>query len=199
MARTDNLTNFLNDVATAIKSKLEDSTAIPASQFDTKIMSIETVGSYQDKTVNVTQNGTQTITPDTSYDALSSIILNVNVPVNALQSKTYEFTDNAHIVLSPEQGYDGFSSIDLTINVPGSTINNQDKTITENGVYTADSGYTGLGEVTVNVSGGSGGSGDVKLFNSVQSMEADQNPIQNGLALVYNGNTNGHPIPRYIR
>ena len=31
------------------------------------------------------------------------------------------------------------------------TINNQDKTITANGVYTADSGYTGLGTVEVNV------------------------------------------------
>lgn len=33
----------------------------------------------------------------------------------------------------------------------GQTIRNQDKTITENGTYTADSGYTGLGMVTVNV------------------------------------------------
>lgn len=33
----------------------------------------------------------------------------------------------------------------------GVTINNQDKTITENGTYTADSGYTGLGTVTVSV------------------------------------------------
>ena len=31
---------------------------------------------------------------------------------------------------------------------------NQDKTITENGTYTADVGYTGLGTVTVNVKGG---------------------------------------------
>lgn len=31
------------------------------------------------------------------------------------------------------------------------TTNNQDKTITANGVYMADTGYTGLGEVTVNV------------------------------------------------
>lgn len=39
----------------------------------------------------------------------------------------------------------------------GATINNQDKTITQNGTYTADEGYTGLGNVTVNVesSGGS--------------------------------------------
>ena len=33
----------------------------------------------------------------------------------------------------------------------GSTINNQDKTITVNGSYTADAGYTGLGTVTVKV------------------------------------------------
>lgn len=33
----------------------------------------------------------------------------------------------------------------------GETINNQNKTITENGTYTADEGYTGLGEVVVNV------------------------------------------------
>ena len=33
----------------------------------------------------------------------------------------------------------------------GVPINNQDKTITENGTYTADEGYTGLGTVTVDV------------------------------------------------
>lgn len=37
---------------------------------------------------------------------------------------------------------------DISTGVP---INNQDKTITSNGVYTADEGYTGLGEVTVSV------------------------------------------------
>ena len=42
MARTNNLTNFLTDVSTAIKEKTGDTTPIPASQFDTKIASIET-------------------------------------------------------------------------------------------------------------------------------------------------------------
>lgn len=36
--------------------------------------------------------------------------------------------------------------------IAGVTINNQDKTITSNGSYTADSGYTGLGTVSVQVS-----------------------------------------------
>lgn len=39
----------------------------------------------------------------------------------------------------------------------GVTIRNQNKTITENGTYTADSGYTGLGTVTVEVASGGGG------------------------------------------
>lgn len=48
----------------------------------------------------------------------------------------------------------------------GATIKNQDKTITENGTYTADSGYTGLGTVTVNVQA-SGGTGENKLAKVV--------------------------------
>lgn len=42
MARTNNLTNFLTDVASAIKTKTGDSSLIPASQFDTKIANIST-------------------------------------------------------------------------------------------------------------------------------------------------------------
>ena len=37
MARTDTLTNFLTDVATAIKTKKGDKTTIPAANFDTEI------------------------------------------------------------------------------------------------------------------------------------------------------------------
>lgn len=36
-------------------------------------------------------------------------------------------------------------------------LNNQDITVTENGIYTYDTGYTGLGVVTVTVSGTGGG------------------------------------------
>lgn len=42
----------------------------------------------------------------------------------------------------------------LPVSVAGSTINNQDLTVTQNGIYEAEEGYTGLGEVTVNVAGG---------------------------------------------
>jgi hypothetical protein len=61
---------------------------------------------------------------------------------------------------------DEYASRIRALNVGGSTgggsaddivINNQDLTITENGTYTADSGYTGLGTVTVEVASGGGG------------------------------------------
>lgn len=44
MARTDNLTNFLTDVANAIRSKKGTSELIQASSFDTEIESIEAGG-----------------------------------------------------------------------------------------------------------------------------------------------------------
>lgn len=61
-------------------------------------------------------------------------------------------------------------------------IKNQDKTININGVYNADSGYTGLGTVTVNVSGGGG---DVKQFDTVEHMQADSTAQEGDLAVVY--------------
>ena len=44
MARTNNLTNFLTDVADAIKEKKGDSTAIPAANFDTEIINLPSGG-----------------------------------------------------------------------------------------------------------------------------------------------------------
>lgn len=45
MARTDNLTNFLTDVAGAIKDKKGTTEPISPANFDTEIASIETGGS----------------------------------------------------------------------------------------------------------------------------------------------------------
>lgn len=105
MADTSNLTSFLGDVADAIREKKGTTEEIPAEQFDTEILSIET---------------------------------------------------------------------------GGTEINNQDKAITENGVYTADEGYTGLGEVTVNVQ-----ADGVKLFKTEEEMQADTTAEEGDLAVVY--------------
>lgn len=152
MARTNNLSNFLTDVASAIKTKKGSETAIPAASFDTEILALPSQGTYEQRVLNISANGTQTITPSSGFDAIDELALTVAVPEKQLQTKTYNFTQNTSIQLLPDSGFDGFDVITLNINVPSGEINNQDKTITQNGEYTADSGYTGIGTATVNVS-----------------------------------------------
>ena len=55
----------------------------------------------------------------------------------------------------------------------GVEINNQDKTITENGEYTADAGYTGLGTVTVNVPISGGETASPAKWNDVTFIDYD--------------------------
>ena len=113
MARTNNLTNFLTDVANAIKNKKGDTTDIPASEFDTEIINLPSQGVYQTKQVNISTNGNYNIIPDNGYDAMEEIRLHIDV------------------------------------------------------------------------SHGSG-AGDVKLFNTEQAMQADEDPHVGDLAIVYN-------------
>lgn len=192
MARTNSLTNFLTDVATAIKSKTGKSTSIPAANFDTEIMTIETGGTYQSKTVTISANGDQTITPDQGYDAIDQIVIQTRVPVKTLQTKSMQITSNMNVEIEPDSGYDGFSKLNLEVNVPGSQINNQDKIITENGTYTADEGYTGLGQVDVNISQ------KMQCFENKQTMETwlltHYNDVQNGDKAVVYGELKIYPI-----
>jgi hypothetical protein len=156
MARTNNLTDFLTDVSSAIKQKTGDNTPIPASDFDTEILSIETAGNYQSKTLDITQNGNYNLLPDQEFDAISNVNISVSVS-SVLQNKT--ITENGSY--TADQNYDGLGTV--IVNVQGSTINNQDKEITENGVYAADEGYTGLGTVTVNVPSTGGDTSDATI------------------------------------
>lgn len=117
MARMNKLTEFLDDVASAIKEKIGDDDPIPAYDFDRKIRSIETKGDYQAKTVEVTSNGTTTVIPDSEYDALSEINVNTNV-VGNYQAKTMNVEQNGEYVLEPDQNYDGISQVRLNVNVP---------------------------------------------------------------------------------
>ena len=116
----------------------------------------------QDKQVEITENTVTTLTYDSGYTGLGEVSINVNVPdryVNGFNAgrqaqrnlmTTTAFTENGEYLR--ENGWSG-----VTVNVPqtGATINNQDKTvsITANTAttLTCDSGYTGLGEVSINI------------------------------------------------
>ena len=79
MARVDTLTNYLTDVASAIKTKKGDSTPILASNFDTEIVNLPTGANLQSKSIEITTNTTTTINPDTGYDGMSSVSVVTNV------------------------------------------------------------------------------------------------------------------------
>lgn len=74
MADTSNLTNFLTDVADAIRTKKETTGEISAANFDTEILSISTA------TLQANKNATpitsqQVITPDTGYDGMEQVTI----------------------------------------------------------------------------------------------------------------------------
>ena len=97
MARVNNLTNFLNDVATAIKTKLGDNTSIPAAEFDTKIMEIETAGNYQNKSITITTNGNYNLLPDAGFDAMDQVNISVNISgEDATYAELFAIADNIY-------------------------------------------------------------------------------------------------------
>ena len=166
MARVNNLSNFLGDVANAIRTKKETTGQIPAENFDQEILSIDTIKG-QEKTI-IPSTAEQIITPDGDYNAITKATV-----------KAVDSTIDSNI--SPE-------NIKKDINILGVTgtleqINNQDKEITTNGTYTADEGYTGLGTVTVNVP--QTGDIPVKLFETQEEMQADTEAKEGDLAIVY--------------
>ena len=123
MARTNDLTVFLNDVSSAIKEKTGDNTPIPAIIIVVniviigKIAEIETKGDYQQKSITITTNGTRTVLPDVEYDAIDEIEITTNVSTSQLQTKTVEITSNGTISILPDNNYDGMTRIDLVVNV----------------------------------------------------------------------------------
>lgn len=74
MADTSNLTNFLEDVADAIREKKGTQDPIAAANFDTEILSISTATLQANKNATPTTSQ-QVITPDTGYDGMKQVTI----------------------------------------------------------------------------------------------------------------------------
>ncbi|MBQ2350115.1 MAG: hypothetical protein II393_02445 [Cytophagales bacterium] len=184
MARVNNLSNFLTDVASAIKTKKGSETAIPAANFDTEILALPSHGVYQTKVITINENGQTVITPDSGYDAMDGVQVTTLVPEKQLQTKSYNFTTNQTIELSPDTGYDGFDSVVLTINVPsGGVLQTKSVTYDRNNTYVVqpDSGYDGMSTVNVTVASPY----NAKMFRTKALMDADPDKQIGDYAMVY--------------
>ena len=80
MADTSNLSNYLKDLADAIREKKGTEGEIPAANFDSEILTIPAQGSYQEKEITLIENGNFNLLPDTGYDAMDRVAISVNVP-----------------------------------------------------------------------------------------------------------------------
>lgn len=65
----------------------------------------------QSKSVTITENGSQTVTPSTGKDGLSSVAITVNVPTEAnLQSKSVS-PSSSEQTITPDAGFTGLSQV----------------------------------------------------------------------------------------
>lgn len=144
--------SHLEDIADAIRSKLGNSQGYTPGQMAGAINSIPTGGITPTGTINITQNGQTDVTQYATAD--------VNVPNSYAASDEGKVVSNGALVaqtsdtVTQNGTYDTTTKNEVVVNVSGGSPNLQNKTVTENGTYTADTGYDGLGTVTVNVSGG---------------------------------------------
>lgn len=101
------------------------------------------------ETLTATQNK-HTYTPTQGNVGFSSVT--VEVPQPSVEStQTVNITENTTTIVTPSSGYDSIGRLEITTAIP-SQVNNQTlSTITENGNYTPENGYSGFNSFTVNV------------------------------------------------
>lgn len=68
------------------------------------------------KAVTISENGTTTITPDSGYDGMSSVVVTVDA-AGEMQTKSQTITSNTTTTITPDSGYDGMTSVSVTTNV----------------------------------------------------------------------------------
>jgi ribosomal protein S8 len=116
MARIDTLTNFLTDVSNAIRQKTGGSNLIPASTFDTEILSIPTKETYQEKSITIRQDGNYSLLPDSGYGALSKANITVNT-TERKQSKSISIDANGSYQVNADEGYDALGTVAIDVDV----------------------------------------------------------------------------------
>lgn len=76
MAKNDNLTDFLTDVANSIRKKKGGSAKINPQNFSSEIESIKTTPNLQTPSAVTPNDETQTIKPGSGYDGLAQVVVN---------------------------------------------------------------------------------------------------------------------------
>ena len=146
---------YLNETKDAIREAIiakgvevaEDATF---RSYADSIGAIESPLPQQEKTIEITANGSYEVTPDEGL-VISKVTAAVNVPIP--EPVIEELTITANGTYPITEGIDGFGPVN--VNVPGPVIEALE--ITENGTYEVAAGVDGYNPITVNVPTGGGG------------------------------------------
>jgi len=126
-------------------------------------------------------NGLYSVSPDSGYDGLSSVDVEVNLPIEP--SKTQTITQNGTVTISPDSGFDAMEEAVVTVNVPagGNVQTYKQATFSQNGYFqvTPDSGYDSIATVGVAVEVPTGGGGDADLVVGNFMFESSGNQTVN--------------------
>lgn len=84
---------------------------------DYAIANVDVAFETEEKSVTITENGTQEVLPSVGKDALSKVVINTEIPIKEEQSKNVEIKENGTISVLPDEGK-VLNEVSITTNVP---------------------------------------------------------------------------------
>lgn len=84
---------------------------------DYAIANVNVAFETEEKSVTITENGTQEVLPSVGKDALSKVVINAEIPIKEEQSKNVEIKENGTISVLPDEGK-VLNEVSITTNVP---------------------------------------------------------------------------------
>lgn len=84
---------------------------------DYAIANVNVAFETEEKSVTITENGTQEVLPSIGKDALSKVVINTEIPIKEEQSKNVEIKQNGTISVLPDEGK-VLNEVSITTNVP---------------------------------------------------------------------------------
>lgn len=84
---------------------------------DYAIANVNVAFETEEKSVTITENGTQEVLPSVGKDALSKVVINTEIPIKEEQSKNLEIKENGTISVLPDEGK-VLNEVIITTNVP---------------------------------------------------------------------------------
>ena len=120
----DRLNKAKSDLKTSITNKgvaVSDDALI--SDYPALVDSIQTGSDLKvqdSKAVSYTSNGSYDVSPDSGYDGMAKVTVDVNVPEKIFRTQEKTATENGDVV--PDNGYDGLSKVIVNVAGGGSNV-----------------------------------------------------------------------------